>query len=369
MELLSIKIDHFKNHSRTRLKLLPSINIFTGNNGSGKTNLLDAIHMLCFGRSYFSSRESHIKQIGADYYRLEAIMLKNGISEKVVIKFDGQTKSIEIDDVLIPSLLEFVGRYPVTMICPGDVELVYGGSELRRKLLDQTLCQTDPKYLQALIQYNKVLKQRNAYLKQTHPQRINSILLEPWNNLLHHYGQYIYEARTQFCEHFYPLVLSQYTKLADRQDGIQLAYHSQLHDTTIQAGLVQTLDKDVMLRRTNFGIHKDDLAIQKEDFQLSKTGSQGQIKSTVLAIKLAQIHYLTQKLGTAPILLLDDIFDKLDPHRIKNLLRELFEAYNCQVCITDAFKHRLSDLCDQIAPGHFQMWWVESGQVNPINHE
>jgi DNA replication and repair protein RecF len=369
MQITSIKTDHYKNHKRTHLKLSPTINIFTGNNGSGKTNLLDALHMICFGRSYFSSRESHIKQIGADFYRIEALIQKKGVQEKVVIKFDGQTKVIEIDDVIIPSLLEFVGRYPVTMICPGDVELIYGGSEIRRKLLDQTLCQTDANYLKALLQYNKVLKQRNAYLKQTPSNRINTILLEPWNHLLQLNGQYIYEARKNFCEAFYPLVLAQYDKLAQQNDGLQMNYQSQIHELPIREGLIQTLEKDVALKRTNFGIHKDDLAIHKDSFQLSKTGSQGQIKSAVLSIKLAQIRYLSDKLGTTPLLLLDDIFDKLDPYRIQNLLRELFEAYNCQVCITDAFKHRLSELCDQIAPGQYQMWWVEAGKVNPIHHE
>lgn len=368
MYLQELKLNHYKNHTDTKLKFRSGVNVFVGNNGEGKTNLLDAIHIACYGRSYFSNREVHIKQYDASFYRVEARIIQKNMPEKVVVKYDGQAKTIEVDGVAIAGLVDFLGRYPVTMISPGDIELVHGGSEVRRKFLDQILSQTDRAYLESLIQYSRVLKQRNTFLKNPYNEKSARILIESWNGQLTEHGVVIYQARVKFMELLNEHFNEQYRKISDDKDVILLKYRSQLQKQSFADGMATSWEKDKILKRTNFGIHKDDLSLEKDDFLISRVASQGQIKSTVLALKLAQLTYLKSHLKSSPILLLDDIFDKLDPNRIKNLLLELVTHQKCQVFITDAFKNRLSDLLDEIIPDEYDTWIIEDGHASKINN-
>jgi len=368
MYLQELKLNHYKNHSDTKLKFRKGVNVFVGNNGAGKTNLLDAIHIACYGKSYFSNREAHIKQYEASYYRVEARIIQKDLPEKVVVKYDGQAKSIEVDGVVIAGLVDFLGRYPVTMISPGDIELVHGGSEIRRKFLDQILCQTDRLYLESLIQYNRLLKQRNTFLKNPYHEKSARILIDSWNGQLTSHGEVIYEARVRFMEVLRGHFDEQYRKISDEKDVIHLKYQSQLLKQSFTDGLTRSWEKDKVLKRTTFGVHKDDLSLEKDDYLIARVASQGQIKSTVLALKLAQLTYLRSHLESTPILLLDDIFDKLDPNRIKNLLLELVKHQKCQVFITDAFKNRLSNLLDEIIPDEYDTWLIDNGNASLINN-
>jgi DNA replication and repair protein RecF len=363
MFLEQLHLINFKNHTDTRLVFDKRVNIFTGNNGMGKTNLLDAIHLLCFGKSYFTSREMHIRHFDATFYRVSGKIRRKNRSEKVVVKQDGKTKTIEVDDVVIPSLLEFLGNYPVTMICPGDIELITGGSELRRKFLDQLLCQLDKNYLSDLILYNKVLKQRNALLKNGINRPSGAILLEPLNRQMIPPGIRIYQRRKEFLADFAHTFQQKYTHISNDREVITLVYQSALDLTEFEAGFSKYMEKDILLKRTTFGIHRDDISLELDGFPVNKTGSQGQIKTAVLALKLAQLDTLYQSHLDNPILLLDDIFDKLDPDRIKQLLTELIQQKKGQLFITDAFKHRLGKLLEDTGIDDYCLWEVINGKV------
>jgi len=369
MFLQSIKLTNFKNHKATSLTFDNLINVFVGNNGSGKTNLLDAIFMVCYGKSYFSSREVHILNHESEFYRLEASIRQGAHPEKAIIKYDGQQKTITVDDVEISSLVEYLGRYPVAMISPGDIELIYGGSEVRRRFIDQVLSQSDRSYLDKLILYTRVLKQRNAFLKTHFSDKSAAILTSAWNQQLSDLGTFIHNKRTAFIDQFKTCFDLAYSAVAADRDKIDLEYTSALYNTDFKEGLLAHWEKDKILRRTTFGVHKDDLTLTKDGFPVSKEGSQGQIKSAVLALKLAQIVYLREQIHSNPILILDDIFDKLDPMRIRNLIAELVHTQQCQLFISDAFKTRLASILEEIAPGGYAIWGVEQGIVSPLKTE
>lgn len=364
MYIEKLKLNNYKNHQATQLKLDERVNIFVGNNGMGKTNLLDGLYMVCYGRSYFSTKEIHIKNYDAGYYRLEAKVYKQGSHEKAVVKHDGKQKLIEVDDVAIESMVEYLGRYPVIMISPGDIELVYGGSEVRRRFLDQILSQVDKTYLKHLMAYNRVLKQRNAFLKQMGDRaKQNAHLVEAWNTQMGTHGAAVFNVRHKFLEELELLFKRKYDLLGGQQDDVALSYKSQLLSDDFHEGLSKHWEKDVVLRRSNFGVHRDDILLQKDSMLLRKVGSQGQIKTAVLALKLAQIEHIRATFGYLPIVLLDDIFDKLDPLRIKNLIKELVCEQQGQIFITDAFKLRLVDLLHDINLPSYKVWVIQDGEA------
>jgi len=366
MLLRSIKLTNFKNNEATNLRFSKPISVFVGNNGEGKTNLLDAVYMVCYGKSYFSSREVHILRHGSEFYRLEALVEVDNRTDKVVIKYNGTTKSIEVDGVEVSGMVEYLGKYPVAMMCPADIELVYGGSEVRRRFMDQVLSQSDRNYLQALIHYNRVLKQRNTFLKSKFTDRSAAILMAAWNKQLSEFGTQIFQKREAFIQYFKSCFEMSYGKVAAQKDQIILSYASQLNDASFEKGLSDSWEKDKLLRRTTFGIHKDDLVLSKDGYPVSREGSQGQVKSAVLALKLGQIIYLREHLHSNPLIILDDIFDKLDPGRIRNLIEEMVHVQKCQLFISDAFKLRLADILDDVVPGGYEIWTVNQGKVTPI---
>lgn len=367
MFLKQLQLTNYKNHADNQLTFEKRVNIFIGNNGMGKTNLLDAIHMLCFGKSYFSAKEIHIRNYQSDFYRVSGNMIKGKHTDKIAIKHDGKNKVIEVDGVVIPSLIEFLGNYPVTMICPGDIELVTGGSELRRRFLDQLISQLDKNYLNDIIHYNRILKQRNASLKNTSSRKTLQMLLEPFNAQLVQRGNRIYEKRKEFFDVFSPDFADKYKQISDSSEQVGLTYASQLDTTPFEKGLIKNEERDIVLKRSTFGIHRDDMALSLDGHVLRNVASQGQIKSTVLALKLAQLDTLNKSYEDHPILLLDDIFDKLDPNRIKHLLRELISNKNGQLFITDAFKHRLVDLLEEAAIKDYAIWEIIDGKVESVH--
>ncbi len=346
MKLIKISIRQFKNHEFTEWKIQHRINVIHGNNGSGKTNLLDAIHILCLGKSYFSGIDSGMIMWGKEFYRIEGIFETSTINEKVVIKFDTKSKRIERDDVVIKSIVEHVGRYPCTVIAPQDILLVTGLSDMRRKFIDQTICQTDPQYLSDLIHYNQLLKQRNAYLKQTN-QDFNSIslILDSLDQRLIVFGESIYKKRSLFFEQFIPEFNRIQQYISKENDKIELNYLSALSEDTFSALLKNNRKRDFFLHRSNIGVHKDEMKLTLNDTLMHRSGSQGQIKTVVFALKMAQYQYLNKMSEKFPILLLDDVFDKLDPHRIAYLMELLNDPSQYgQIFITDTSSQRLQSI-------------------------
>ena len=318
-----------------------------GLNGKGKTNLLDAINYICFTKSYFSKTDALNIFFGAEGFRLEAELQneKNpGIkAQKIVCIYRSSLKKeFYLDDVAYVKFSHHIGKFPCVMIAPDDIEIITGGSEERRKFLDTLISQVDSEYLQQLIIYNKVLQQRNSFLKNESFQvNFDAQLLDALDAQLIKPCEYIYQTRKEFCEKLVPIVKEFYKEISGNNEVISLAYSSYLNDNDFSKLLVLSRQKDILTQRTNAGVHKDDLIFLLNENSFKTMASQGQRKSLLFACKLAEFEILHSIKGFSPLLLLDDVFEKLDGIRMKNLLQYVCKKNNGQVFITDTHKERL----------------------------
>ena len=337
--LSKIITTQFKNYSLTSFNFTERVVGICGPNGKGKTNLLDAIYYLSFTKSYFSKSDSMNILFGADGFRLEGDFGK----EKIICIHRGVgKKELFLNDVPYEKFSQHIGKFPCVMIAPDDVELITGASEERRKFIDTVLSQMDADYLQQLIQYTKVLQQRNSLLKRFAEQgKTDWHLLEVLDEQLIKPGEYIYTKRKDFTAALIPLVQKFYNQIADNDEAVTLQYESQLNTNNFQAIINQFREKDIILQRTNGGVHKDDISIQLDGQIFKNIASQGQRKSLLFALKLAEFELLKMKKGFAPLLLLDDVFEKLDNSRMQNLLHWVCNENKGQVFITDTHQDRL----------------------------
>ncbi len=367
MHLTRLILTNFKNYERQELSFSPRLNGLAGLNGMGKTNLLDAVYYTCLGKSHFGLTDSNVVRRGADFFRLEAYFEHAGIQEKIVAKVQPRRRKVfERNDAPYDRLSEHIGLIPVVIIVPDDTLILLEGSESRRRFLDNTLSQLDPVYLEQLIRYNKVLSQRNAALKQMAEQhRYQPELIAVYNDQLLAPAQYVYEQRRGFLERFTPLVQDNYRKICGQSESVDLAYQSRLHDAPLSELLAGAAEKDRILQRTTVGVHKDDLAGAVAGFPLKRYASQGQLKSFVLALKLSQYECFRREKNMRPLLLLDDIFDKLDQQRVAFLLELLSGRDFGQVFITDTHTDRLSGLIRQIGVEHC-LFKVEHGAASLV---
>lgn len=379
LRLTKISLTQFKNYSFSAFSFTERVVGICGLNGKGKTNLLDAVYYLCFTKSYFSKTDSANSQFEKDGFRLEGTSIHNfetthrkidnlaqvfskdndllneqGNLEKktesytndqVVCIFRGVgKKEFSLNGVPYSKYSEHIGKYPCVMIEPDDIGLITGGSEDRRRFLDTLLSQIDAKYLQQLIVYTKVLQQRNSLLKRFAEQgKINQALLEVLDQQLLQPGVYIYLVRKEFTAQIIPLVQRFYNQIANNDELVTLQYDSHLNQATFESILHQYREKDYLLQRTNGGIHKDDISIELNGQIFKNIASQGQRKSLLFALKLAEFELLKLNKGFAPLLLLDDVFEKLDDNRMQNLLKWVCKENDGQVFITDTHKKRLEE--------------------------
>ena len=309
----------------------------------GKTNLLDAIHYLCFTKSYFSRSDAPNVQQGRSGFRIEGRVELNGHTEKVtcILRENGR-KEFLVDDQPYDRFSQHIGRYPCVVIAPDDAQLITGGSEERRKFLDSLLSQLDPVYLQQLILYTKVVQQRNSLLKSFAETGVrNTALLDVLDGQLTVPGDFIFRRRKEFLVSFLPAVKHIYIDIARRQEDISLVYESQLLDTPLEQLLARSRPKDFLSQRTAAGVHRDDLEITLGAMPFRNIASQGQRKSLLFALKLAEMEVLQREKGFAPLLLLDDVFEKLDSERIGSLLERVCRSNDGQVFITDTSEERL----------------------------
>ena len=363
--LQQIKLTNFKNYEQQMVDCAPRLNAFVGRNGMGKTNLLDAIYYLCMGKSYFGLNDQYIARHETGFFRLEGSFRIGERTERMIAKVQiRQRKVLEHNGAPYDRLSDHVGRYPVVIVVPDDTALVTEGSEVRRRFMDNTLSQLDPLYLQQLIIYNKVLKQRNALLKDFGGRPVSGGLLEVYDQQLTEPAAYIYQVRSAFMEAFTPLLQAAHQAIVGEAETVELLYRSQLAEAELDHWLVQNRDKDRVLERTTAGIHRDDLVFQLAEQPLKRLGSQGQVKSFVLALKLAQYAYLRAGKDRLPLLLLDDIFDKLDPSRVEQLLTFILAEDFGQVFISDTDPARIKGLLAKFATDH-RVYHIADGIATP----
>ncbi len=342
--LKKILLTGFRNYSFSEFLFNSSITCITGANGSGKTNLLDAVYYLCYTKSYFTASQQHIAQNGGEGFRLEGFFNNGDSHEQIVCKWKQGKKELQADGVDYEKVTDHIGKYTAVMIAPDDLELINGGSELRRKWVDGILVLTDPQYMESLLRYQRVLQQRNAWLKQEAVKPTgDSTALQFYNQNLSETGTYIHEVRKAFITQFLPLLNNYYQELSGGKEIAQVDYKSDLINNDLARLLEQSLQHDLYLQRTTKGIHKDDLIFTLDEQLAKQYGSQGQKKSFLFALKLAQYAYLSEALGSHPILLLDDIFEKLDEQRIKALLRIIHGTGFGQVLLTDTHADRVKE--------------------------
>lgn len=342
MYLENLYLANFKNYEEVNIDFSKDINALIGDNGSGKTNLLDAIHFLSMTKSAFNSVDSQsIRHDQAFYSVIGKFSIKERKTTVNNSLTNGKRKKILVDKNPVSKATQIIGRFPTVMIAPNDHALISEGGESRRKYFDSIISQLDKTYLLNLIDYNHALKQRNNLLKQFAVSgRVDKDLLEPYDKIMLSLGSDISEARRVFCEGYLKKILKHYAYLANEKECISLDYKSQLNQENFKKSFHSSLQKDLILQRTTFGIHKDDYLFHMDGYQLKKFGSQGQQKSFLIAMKLAQFDIIHEEKGFKPILLMDDIFDKLDDHRIEKLTEMIEHHEFGQVFITDARPER-----------------------------
>ena len=342
MFLKSLSLLNYKNFDSKSLEFDAKINCFVGANGIGKTNILDAIYHLSFGKSYFNPIASQNIKHGEDFFVLDAMYSKDNREEKIIVSLKkGQKKIIKRNSKIYERFSDHIGFLPLVIISPADRDLIIEGSDTRRKFIDGVIAQGDNIYLEKLLKYNKVLAQRNALLKYfALNHTFNKDTLDIYDEQLSVLGHYIFEKRHAFLDIFIPIFKSRYKVISNNNETVNLQYKSDLFNTNLKELLALSINKDKAIQHTSVGIHKDDLSFQIEDYPIKKFGSQGQQKSFLIALKLAQFDFIKQQSGANPILLLDDVFDKLDEQRVAQIIT-LVDAENFgQIFISDTHQER-----------------------------
>lgn len=368
MFLEQLKLTDFKNYLTASLLFSEKINCFIGNNGAGKTNLLDAIYYLSFCKSYFNTIDQQNIRHGNDFFAVHGQYRRNGDQDQVsCVQKRQHKKSFKFNKKEYDRLADHIGKIPLVMVSPYDRDLINEGSEVRRKFIDGMLSQFDPIYLDQLLQYNKVLLQRNILLRQyAETGQLDQHLMQVWDEQLSKAGHFLFEKRKNFLLTFIPIFQSYYHLVAGSQETVSIEYESSLSEMPLLDSLMANRQRDRQLRYTVTGIHKDDLLFKIEGHPLKKFGSQGQQKSFVIAIKLAQFDITRNTLGFKPILLFDDIFDKLDDHRVDRIIQLVADDNFGQVFITDTQEQRIRRLFDEKTIEH-RIFMVEAGQAQQTN--
>jgi DNA replication and repair protein RecF len=342
MYLENLYLANFRNYSEAKIDFCRDINALVGDNGSGKTNLLDAIHFLSMTKSAFNSVDQQSIRHDESFYSIVGRFSKN--AKKTMLNNSlthGKRKKILIDDNPVNKATEIIGLFPTVLIAPSDHALIMEGGETRRRFIDSIISQLNQVYLLDLIDYNRALKHRNKLLKQFAEEgKIDKDILEPYDQLLLKLGTQICEVRSSFCQEYIEKIIKHYHFLAEGKESIGLEYQSSFLKENYVKIFHNSLQKDIILQRTSIGIHKDDFIFEMDGYLLKKFGSQGQQKSFLIALKLAQFDVIHEQKGFKPILLMDDIFDKLDDHRIQKLTEMIEHHEFGQVFITDARPER-----------------------------
>jgi DNA replication and repair protein RecF len=346
MFLKKISLFNYKNFSEATFEFDTKINCFVGKNGIGKTNILDAIYHLANGKSYFNPLAVQNIKHNEEFFVVDGEFEKNDRNEQIVCSLKkGQKKILKRNGKLYEKFSDHIGFIPLVIISPADRDLITEGSETRRKFIDSVISQLDNQYLQQLIQYQKTVAQRNALLKYfalNHVFEKDTLVI--YNEQLNELGQSIFEKRKDFLEKFIPIFNNYYQEISNGSETVQLVYQSDLSEKNTLALLEENLSKDRALQYTSVGVHKDDLSFEIDNHPIKKFGSQGQQKSFLIALKLAQFDFVKKQSGEKPILLFDDIFDKLDEFRVAKIVSMVNNDEFGQLFISDTHAERTENI-------------------------
>ena len=366
MHIRKITLSNFKNIKELRLEFSPKINCISGNKGEGKTNLLDAVHYLSMLKSYFSPIDRYAFMHGTDEtFMSAAYRLDDGTEDKVTLYMSlAGEKKAKRNDKAYQNISDHIGRYPVVMVSPYDTSLINGSSEERRRFMNMVLSQTDREYIRHLQIYNHVLLQRNKVLK-TYGNMAGD-LLDAFSEQLAAHAGYIYGKRAMLCSLLQAKVAEYYSVISSEKENAEIRYRSDLENGNLAEILSQNADRDLMLKYTSSGVHKDDLSLMLSGYPIQKFGSQGQQKTFLVALKMAQYSIMKDiNSGISPMLLLDDVFDKLDMDRVSELLKMVAGSSFGQIFITDSNKVRMDKVISSITDEHYD-FIMESGQCRRI---
>lgn len=370
MYLEKLALTNFKNYELNELEFSSKINCFTGNNGVGKTNILDAIHYLSLTKSFFNNIDSISIRHGEDYFIIEGTFNNDEEEDQIYCAFQRQKqKLLKRNGKEYQKLSDHVGRYPVVMISPADSALVTEGSEDRRKFMNKIISQYNGEYLDSVLNYNRVLQQRNKLLKDFRASGgFDGDQLSIWDAQLVRYGDYIHNQRENLINELIPVFQDYYSMISSGKEKVRLKYKSHLSEGNFQDALNNSLTKDRILEYTTVGIHKDDLILEMDDYPVKSLGSQGQQKSYLVALKLAKFDYIKKKAGFSPILLLDDLFDKFDAGRVEQIIRLVGNHRFGQIFITDTHQNRLHDILVSHNTG-YKLFNIEDNEVKVVTHK
>ena len=350
MYLKNLRLYQYKNFPEASLEFLPGANCLVGLNGVGKTNTLDAIHYLCLTKSAFNPIDQHQIQHGTHGFFIKGeFEREEKLLEVSCVVELGKKKIITVNGSPYQKMGEHIGLLPLVLIAPGDDSLIRDGSDERRRFFDSLLSQIDNDYFKTIVQYNQLLKNRNELLKRFHEKgKVDDLLISPFDRQLINLSKIIYHRRSSFMDTFAPTLEANYQLLSAQKEHVEIHYKSDVEDPGFSGQFVKNLSKDILLKRTTIGVHKDDFKLMINGYPLKKFGSQGQQKSFLIGLKLAQFEVFKEEKGFKPLLLLDDIFDKLDDERIAALMKLVAKGDFGQLFITDARPERSEKIMESL---------------------
>lgn len=350
MFLREIKLRNFKNFSQSNFEFSSKLNAFVGQNGVGKTNVLDSVHYLALTKSYLNYSDVQNIRFGEDYFTIEGIFIKEKTQDVIFCSVQkDKGKTLKRNSKIYTRISDHIGLYPLVMVSPYDLDLINEGSDVRRKFIDNIISQSNHEYLSNLIRYNRVLIQRNSLLKYFFlNQTFDLNSLEIYDHELVPLGDYIHQKRTELIAEFTPIFKNYYKLISNANEEVDIKYNSALTEISFKEILSTGISKDRTTQYTNEGIHKDDLKFKIAAHPVKKFGSQGQQKSYLIALKLAQLEMIKKNLGITPLLLLDDIFDKLDESRVEQLIKLVNQDRFGQIFISDTHPERIVDILKKI---------------------
>jgi len=364
MYLQSISLLNFKNFEEVEIEFSPGINCFVGNNGVGKTNLLDAIHYLCLCKSYFNPVDTQNIRHNSEFALIQGKFISHHTTDEILCSIHhNRNKIFKRNKKEYNRLAEHIGLFPVVMISPEDSSLIMEGSEERRKFLNSVISQYNKEYLTDTIQYNKLLSQRNKILKDfSHQKPMDESMLEVYDNQLSPLAERIFMKRSTFTGKLIPIFRKYYHQMAPVSEEIDLHYQSQLSEGVYTELLKGARDKDRFMQYTTVGIHKDDILLKLNHYPLKKNGSQGQQKTFLVTLKLAQFDFIKEMNSLKPVLLLDDVFDKFDETRVRQLIKIVSDEHFGQIFITHTDESKMQSILRDMQ-ADYSMFRVDYGKV------